>query len=254
MSTLKGKLSGHPYFLTTTVLSIDDLYLTHKAQSELAAAHPTNPLVQHRGQPSTHDLALAITIFSDLRNKRETSIPHYEKSMHNGKGDRAAENDWNFANAKGQPKTEVVLFEGWCVGFRALARSMLQSKWENARRLKEAGNYRGMLGLNEFASICFVNDALKHYDQITDQLDALIHLDAADPMFVYAWRLQQEKALRKAKGTGMTDVEVIDFVNGYYPAYELYTDNLREGALGGKGTQLRLVIDVDRKIKETIMV
>ncbi len=38
--------------------------------------------------------------------------------------------------------------------------------------------------------------------------------DAEDTHFVYDWRLEQEAALRKAKGTGMSSEQVIDFVNG----------------------------------------
>ena len=38
--------------------------------------------------------------------------------------------------------------------------------------------------------------------------------DAEDTKFVYDWRLQQEAALRASKGAGMTDEQVINFVNG----------------------------------------
>lgn len=37
--------------LETLVCSIDDLYLNHEDQVELARSHPDNPLVQHRGEP-----------------------------------------------------------------------------------------------------------------------------------------------------------------------------------------------------------
>ena len=65
----------------------------------------------------------------------------------------------------------------------------------------------------------------------------------------------------------MTDEQVIDFVNGCkvtihssssfslaessdYPAYELYTDGLREGVFGKeKGKLLRLSIGKLRKVK-----
>lgn len=43
---------------------------------------------------------------------------------------------------------------------------------------------------------------------------ALIHIDALDTLFVYDWRLQQERALRNLKGTGMSDTQVVEFVNG----------------------------------------
>lgn len=38
--------------------------------------------------------------------------------------------------------------------------------------------------------------------------------DAEDTLYVYAWRLEQEAALREAKGSGMTDDQVVNFVNG----------------------------------------
>ena len=47
----------------------------------------------------------------------------------------------------------------------------------------------------------------------------------------------------------MSKEQVIEFVNGYYPCYELYTDVLRDGIFGEeKGKQLRLVVGKDRKV------
>lgn len=40
------------------VCSIDDFYLTHDDQTALAAQHPDNALVQHRGEPGTAPIAL----------------------------------------------------------------------------------------------------------------------------------------------------------------------------------------------------
>lgn len=55
--------------------------------------------------------------------------------------------------------------------------------------------------------------------------------------------------MRASKGTGMSKEQVVEFVNGYYPCYELYTDVLRRGIFGGEGgQQLRLVVGKDRKV------
>ena len=211
--------------------------------------------MQHRGQPPTHDLPLALSCFSDLRNKKETLIPSYDKSAYNGQGERTPKDAWQVVNRKGQPVTEVVIFEGWCVGFRALPEQDLKNKWAIAVRQREEGRHRGKLGLNRLEDVACINQALKEYDQLTDQLDALIHLDAADPRFVYRWREQQEIALRESKGAGMTVEQVQQFVDGYYPAYELYVDGLRTGTLKGlKGRQLRLVIGEDRKVQKLEMI
>lgn len=77
--------------------------------------------------------------------------------------------------------------------------------------------------------------------------------------------------MREEKGSGMSDEKVIDFVNGCmktlsrfqtsveheltsvldYPAYELYTEVLRNGIFGDdKGKQLRLVVDKSRRVKD----
>jgi D-glycerate 3-kinase len=38
-----------------------------------------------------------------------------------------------------------------------------------------------------------------------------------------------------------------------YPAYELYTDVLRNGIFGGEeGKQLRLIVGRDRRVKEVV--
>ena len=183
-------------------------------QYELAASHPSNPLIQHRGQPSTHDISLALSLFSDLQQAKITKIPSYDKSAYGGQGDRIPKEEWEEVNRDEGHKIEVVIFEGWCVGFRALPREKLVEEWEGAVRERENGEYVGRLGWNKLEDIEFVNDALQEYDQLTDQLDALIHLDAENPMFVYEWRSESERMLRKIRGSGMTDEEVVDFVNG----------------------------------------
>ena len=181
---------------------------------------------------------------------KETKIPCYDKSAFGGQGDRTAEDTWLVVNQAGQPPIKVVLFEGWCVGFRPLSDSEVKGKWKDAVTQAEEGDYHGKLGLNKIDDVEFVNRALRGYDKLTNQLDALIHLDAADPRSVYRWRAEQESVLRETRGSGMTDEQVQHFVDGYYPAYELFTDRLRSGIFDrGKGKQMRLVIGEDREVR-----
>ncbi|KAJ5895295.1 hypothetical protein N7495_006986 [Penicillium taxi] len=264
VSTLYQTLQSEPYSLSVVTLSLDDLYLTHADQVALAQAHPTNPLLQHRGQPCTHDLALGERVFASLAAESPTAIPQYDKSAFSGQGDRVPEPQWQVVNAEGQEKVKVVIFEGWCVGFRAWDEDTLRAKWEAAARQKEAGDYQGRLGHVKFEDVLTVNNALRKYDVLTNKLDALIHIDADDSHFVYEWRQEQERTLRAVKGTGMTEEQVNHFVDGYYPSYELFTETLREGAfkpayhqpkasLGDwQGRQLRLVVNRNRRVKEVI--
>lgn len=150
------------------VLSIDDFYLTHDGQAGLALRYHSNPLIQHRGQPSTHDLPLALSVLSALRERRTCSIPAYDKSAFSGEGDRVPLDDWQIVNDTEEKKIEVVIFEGWCVGFRALGNVELQEHWELAVRQRNDDQYKGRLGWNSLESIRYINEALRDYDKITE--------------------------------------------------------------------------------------
>ncbi|KAL4889844.1 P-loop containing nucleoside triphosphate hydrolase protein [Aspergillus ambiguus] len=264
VSTLQSTLRAPPYSLAVVTLSLDDLYLPHDQQVNLARTFPDNPLLQHRGQPGTHDLPLAKEVFDSLRAEQPTPIPQYDKSAFAGQGDRVPRSNWQIVNADGQEKVKVVIFEGWSVGFRAWDDEVLRQKWEAATHQKEQAGYNGRLGYVKFEDVKAVNDALREYDAITDRLDALIHIDAQDLHYVYDWRQEQERTLRAAKGTGMTEEQVTNFVNGYYPSYELYTETLRQGtfkpirhattanapASGWEGRQLRLTVNQSRRVEE----
>ncbi|KUJ10355.1 D-glycerate 3-kinase [Mollisia scopiformis] len=249
VSTLSSLLSSPPHNLPTLVLSIDDLYLPHAAQTHLAASHPSNALIQHRGEPGTHDMDLAASVFSALKAGAETRIPCYDKSLHNGAGDRIPESEWRTVNKPSEPKIAVIIIEGWCVGFRSLPPSSIQHLQAQPSKT---------LAKHKLENLLFVNEKLEEYEVINGALDAFIHIDAAETGWVYEWRQEQEDALRKERGMGMTREQVERFVDGYYPAYELYTEPLREGIFkgkeGGEGRQLRLVVRRDRRVKEVIKV
>lgn len=83
-------------------------------------AHPENPLLQVRGQAGTHDIDLAHETLEQLKSAKsdssEVGLVRYDKSSHEGRGDRAPASRWQ--QVKG--KVDVVLFEGWMLGFKPL--------------------------------------------------------------------------------------------------------------------------------------
>ena len=116
-----------PYHLAT--LSIDDLYLPHTQLKALAAAHPDNPLLRGRGLPGTHDISLGLSVLNSLKEinrpgSGEVHIPHFDKSLFNGEGDRVPESEWN--TVKGP--LDVVLLEGWLVGFYPQSRQYIEER------------------------------------------------------------------------------------------------------------------------------
>ncbi|KAI1377688.1 P-loop containing nucleoside triphosphate hydrolase protein [Hypoxylon crocopeplum] len=232
--------------LQTLVCSIDDFYLRHEDQKALAESHPDNLLVQVRGEPGTHDMNLARDFFTALCKGQPVKVPQYDKSAYSGRGDRVPESQWETINGPGQPRIQVVIFEGWCVGFRRLSPMEVSLKWNAPSRT---------LHQHSLEHLNFINDRLQDYDVITDTFDAFVHIDAEDTEWVYDWRLEQEAMLRYQRGTGMTDDQVVKFVDAYYPAYELFSDKMRNGLFSDKPRcQLRLIVGKDRKVKQTVII
>lgn len=191
-------------------------------------------------------MSLARTFLASILHSSPTRVPRYDKSLHSGQGDRLPRSAWPEVNMPGQPKVQVLLIEGWCVGFRALPPVAVAARYSApSRTLKQ----------HDPAHLLFINEKLVDYAVVTDALDAFVHLDAERTEWVYDWRREQEAALRAARGAGMTDDQVVRFVDAYYPAYELFTDDLRGGLFSDKlHCQLRLVVGKDRRVREVIII
>lgn len=188
VETLCSTLSSPPHNLPTVVLSIDDLYLPHSKQEDLANSHPDNPLVQHRGQPSTHDVQLGASLFQDLANRKSNiRVPSYDKSAFNGAGDQRPQSEWHTVNAEGTPPVEVIVFEGWCVGFRALSDADVEQKWKAAKQEFEqhGDSYQGQLGRQKLESALFVNSKLRDYDALTDRFGAFAHMQVSTTSLIH---------------------------------------------------------------------
>ncbi|KAL7801298.1 P-loop containing nucleoside triphosphate hydrolase protein [Trichoderma aethiopicum] len=247
----------------TLVCSIDDFYLTHEQQVKLARENPDNALWQVRGEPGTHDIPLLKSVLTSLLTHSPTSIPQYDKALFSGQGDRLPPNLWkpintklsSTANSSSSTSTnssseplQVIILEGWCIGFRPLSPTLLTQKYSSPSRTLQNHRLEHLLA---------INDKLREYDEVINSLfDAFIHIDAEDIEYVYEWRLEQEEHLRLARGdpnAGMTKDQVVKFVDAYYPAYELYCDGLREGLFKDRpGAQLRMVVGRDRRVKQVI--
>lgn len=175
-------------------------------------------------------------------------MPIYDKSAHQGRGDRAPQSSW--LSVKTPP--QILILEGWCVGFRAVPAASISALHAAPSRT---------LSQHTVSHLSFMNESLAPYEKIWDLIDAFVHIDAENLAWVYEWRQEQEDALRRDKGdekAGMSKEEVVRFVDGYYPAYELYTEAVRKGLFQGKpnseGKHLRLIVGRDRKVKEVVRV
>lgn len=71
----------------------------------------------------THDLDLLRSTFSALSSSSHSvSLPQYDKSLRSGRGDRSP------TSIKVQAPIDIVLFEGWMLGFEAKRETEIETK------------------------------------------------------------------------------------------------------------------------------
>ncbi|AWF79914.1 kinase [Microbulbifer sp. A4B17] len=178
-------------------LSLDDIYLTMEQRRDLAAK--IHPLLETRGVPGTHDIDLGINTLKALCSAGKDSaitLPRFDK----GCDDRIAERLWPVS--KGE--MDIVLFEGWCLGAKpSFASEVPLNEMEYREDL--SGEWRN-----------YVNQQLAGaYQDLFSLIDVWVMLKAPSMQCIVEWRKLQEHKLRARSGMGMTDQQVMRFVQHY---------------------------------------
>lgn len=182
--------------LNVVAISLDDFYLGRDARGWLAGR--VHRLLNVRGPPGTHDVALACTVLDHLRARGTTPLPAFDKSA----DERQPKSRWRTVEGP----VDVVILEGWCVGARP----------EPVTRLKAPINALERRDDPTAAWRSYVNRALtESYQALFGRLDRLVLLQAPGFEVVRAWRTEQEQKLRARTGRGMSDAEVGQFIQYY---------------------------------------
>jgi len=197
-TALHGRLTESG--VATAVLSLDDLYLTRAERERLA--REVHPLLRTRGVPGTHDIALGLRTLSALERGEAVALPRFDKA----RDDRAPHAEWGCAAAD----TQVLLFEGWCVGARPQAAADLV---QPVNALERDEDRQGLWRR-------YVNDALAgDYRRLFARIDVSVFLAAPDFATVFGWRKQQEDSLRARVGASapgvMSDAALTRFIQHY---------------------------------------
>lgn len=175
--------------LSTARLSIDDLYKTYADRQRLAQQ---DSRLRWRGAPGTHDVELGLNAIAQLRRGESARLPRFDKSLHDGAGDRI-DPEW-------VERVDVILFEGWFVGARPIDSSAFdQAPWPIETEADRA-----------FASDC--NDRLRDYLPLWNLLDSLIVLAPIDFRLSLTWRSQAEQQMKAQGKAGMSEAEIHEFV------------------------------------------
>ena len=182
--------------LNAVTISLDDFYLSGEARGWLA--RQVHRLLQVRGPPGTHDVALACAVLDHLRMPAPTPLPAFDKAA----DERAPKRRWRTFEGP----ADIVILEGWCVGARPEPLERLKDPINSLeRRGDPTGAWRG-----------YVNRQLAEgYQALFGRLDRLVLLQAPGFEVVRGWRTEQEAKLRERNGGGMTDAEVGLFIQHY---------------------------------------
>ncbi|WFD42354.1 glycerate 3-kinase [Malassezia psittaci] len=180
----------------------------------LARANPSNALLQGRGQPGTHDVQLGTGILQSVRDLNKSpnqtvKFPIYDKSAFNGQGDRSAQ------EVTVKAPVDIVLFEGWCLGYLPLSKDELQEKLSSA-----TGDPRPAYCSYTVDELYAISQQLMIWEREWFPLiDAMIQCtpnltgDEILPSLVYTWRLEAEHNMKLVRGgEGMSDEQVKAFV------------------------------------------
>ncbi len=188
--------------LTCAVVSLDDFYLTRSERAQLAAT--VHPLLATRGVPGTHDVAMmtvTLRTLSTAQNGQVTRLPAFDKAQ----DDRAPQDDW--PAFKGRP--DVIILEGWCVGAAPQAPDVLAAPINDLEAAADA----------DAAWRTYVNDQLAGpYRGFFASFDLMVALIAPSFECVYAWRAEQETALRRRSPDGgyvMSEAQLARFIAHY---------------------------------------
>ncbi|KAL5483184.1 hypothetical protein ACEPAI_8413 [Sanghuangporus weigelae] len=239
-SHLSKVLSAAPHNLSVAVLSIDDLYLPHDGLVRVAQTHPNNLLLTGRGQPGTHDVPLGTKLLQELKTINSPSpgnsvnagesegvrLPFFDKSLYGGEGDRVPD-----AGAIVRPPLDVVLFEGWCVGFCPSDPAEIKRRF--SQRIPDLEGILDLQTSFKEEDILQINENLWEYVRWWEFFDVFVQVkppDATPYSLIYKWRLQQEHNMKAANGgKGMTDEQVKTFVDRYIPGYVFFSNGIEHG-------------------------
>jgi D-glycerate 3-kinase len=177
------------YELNTEILSIDDLYLTHR---ELKDLKNKDPRFKYRGPPGTHDLELSIKTLENVKNlKTGFEIPRYNKSAHGGLGDRSDKGEKIFR------PIDILLFEGWFLGSDPVEEKEL----ENFQIDREKFEFQKLINLK-----------LHFYQPLWKYCDYWVILKPKKYKYSRKWRAQAEKDNKQ----GMGYKQMQDFLNYFW--------------------------------------
>jgi D-glycerate 3-kinase len=152
-------------------------------------------------------------------------VPRYDKALYGGRGDREPDlAKWTHV----QTPVDVVLFEGWMLGFSAIEQSQAEAMDAAGPAPVVPPLFPSAIDMTGYAEVNRIlgGDA---YQDLHRQFDSWVVLGLSNVDHVFEWRCDAEQA----QGNGLSESDVRDFVARFMPSYRACLDGLyRDGPVG----------------------
>ena len=165
------------YKKKVTIISIDDFYHSIKKRNQIS--RDIHPLFSVRGVPGTHDITLLRNILWKIKKKQfPIYLPIFDKTKDARKKYR-----------KKISSSDLVIFEGWCVGASPLPNEYL---FKNINIIEKDSDKQNIWRKN-------YNRYLKDYQDLFKLFNCYIYILTPSWENVISWKYKQELKLRSQK-------------------------------------------------------
>ena len=165
------------YKKKVAIISIDDFYHSIKKRNQIS--RDMHPLFSVRGVPGTHDITLLRNILWKIKKKQfPIYLPIFDKTKDARKKYR-----------KKISSSDLVIFEGWCVGASPLPNEYL---FKNINIIEKDSDKQNIWRKN-------YNRYLKDYQDLFKLFNCYIYILTPSWENVISWKYKQELKLRSQK-------------------------------------------------------
>lgn len=165
------------YKKKVAIISIDDFYHSIKKRNQIS--RDIHPLFSVRGVPGTHDITLLRNILWKIKKKQfPIYLPIFDKTKDARKKYR-----------KKISSSDLVIFEGWCVGASPLPNEYL---FKNINIIEKDSDKQNIWRKN-------YNRYLKDYQDLFKLFNCYIYILTPSWENVISWKYKQELKLRSQK-------------------------------------------------------
>ena len=207
------------YKKKVAIISIDDFYHSIKKRNQIS--RDMHPLFSVRGVPGTHDITLLRNVLWKIKKKQfPIYLPIFDKTKDARKKYR-----------KKISSSDLVIFEGWCVGASPLPNEYL---FKNINIIEKDSDKQNIWRKN-------YNRYLKDYQDLFKLFNCYIYILNPSWENVISWKYKQELKLRSQKSNLKLLSKLKKFI--------MYYEKITRWMMKNSKLNCNILIKIDKKQK-----